>query len=163
VCALLMSSIFQSAFALTYPRDPFPPMSTPMKPFNTPANSPAVSQQTKPKILSPAVCLLELEPTPVTHVALCKVTPQKQRPFNPTSSTLSTSTYLTSPVSTPSRTLNYKFPTASPFNDSTNSNMSMSTSVPPSPSPLLSSPLMAYRGKHSQSAGSKCTASTLTE
>ena len=36
-----------------------------MKPFNTPANSPAVSQQTKPKILSPAVCLLELEPTPV--------------------------------------------------------------------------------------------------
>ena len=65
VCALLMSSIFQSAFALTYPRDPFPPMSTPMKPFNTPANSPALSQQTKPKILSPAVRPLELVLTPV--------------------------------------------------------------------------------------------------
>ena len=89
-----------------------------------------------------------------THVGLYKVTPQKQKPFNPASSTLSTSAYLTSPVSTPSRTLNYKFPAASPFNESTNSNMSMSTSVPPSPSPLLSSPLMAYRGKHPQSAGS---------
>jgi len=92
-----------------------------------------------------------------THLDLKKVTPQKQKPFNPSSSTLSTSSYLTSPVSTPSRTLNYKFPAASPFNDSTNSNVSMSTSVPPSPSPLLSSPLMAYRGKHPQSAGSEST------
>ena len=163
VCALLMSSIFQSAFALTYPRDPFPPMPTPVKPFSIPANSPAVSQQTKPKILSPAVCPLGFELTSRTHVALYKVTPQKQRPFNPTSSTLSTSTYLTSPVSTPSRTLNYGFPATSPFNDSTNSNMSMSTSVPPSPSPMLSSPLMAYRGKHSQSSGSEWISSTLTE
>lgn len=59
VCALLMMSIFQSAFALKYPRDPFPPMPTPVKPFNTPANSPALSQ-TKPKILSPTVCHIEL-------------------------------------------------------------------------------------------------------
>ncbi|KAF9645902.1 hypothetical protein BDM02DRAFT_3189300 [Thelephora ganbajun] len=143
VCALLMMSIFQSAFALKYPRGSFPPMATPVKPFNTPANSPAASQS-KHKILSPT-----------------KVTPQKQKPFNPASSTLSTSTYLTSPVSTPSRTLNYKLPAASPFNDSKNSNVSMSTSVPPSPSPLLSSPLMAYRGKHSQSTGRPLTSSFL--
>ena len=62
VCALLMSSIFQSAFALTYPRDPFPPIPTPIKPFSTAANSPAASQ-TKPKILSPAVRPLGLELT----------------------------------------------------------------------------------------------------
>jgi hypothetical protein len=65
VCALLMMSIFQSAFALKYPRDPFPPMPTPVKPFNTPANSPAVSQQTKSKILSPTVRPLELNRAPV--------------------------------------------------------------------------------------------------
>lgn len=152
VCALLMMSIFQSAFALKYPKDPFPPIPTPVKPFNTPANSPAVS---KHKILSPTACSPRnrMCPRVLTRV-FQKVTPQKQKPFNPASSTLSTSTYLTSPVSTPSRTLNYKLPTASPFNDSTNSNVSMSTGVPPSPSPLLSSPLMAYRGKHSHTAGS---------
>ena len=55
VCSLLLMSIFQSAFALKYPRDPFPPMSTPVKPFNTSANSPAGLQQSKSKILSPAV------------------------------------------------------------------------------------------------------------
>ena len=58
MCSLLLMSIFQSAFALKYPRDPYPPMSTPVKPFNVPANSPAASQLSKSKILSPTVHIL---------------------------------------------------------------------------------------------------------
>ncbi|KAF9785466.1 hypothetical protein BJ322DRAFT_1108901 [Thelephora terrestris] len=49
-------------------------------------------------------------------------------------------------------------PAASHFNDSR-----LMMRVPPSPSPLLSSPLMAYRGKHSQSAGRPLKSSFLGE
>ena len=42
--------------------------------------------------------------------------------------------------------VNYGFPTASLLNSSANSNVSTSAGVLPSPSPLLNSPLMAYRG-----------------
>ena len=129
------------------PRDPYPPMPTPVKPFNVPPNSPAVAQQSKSKTLLRTVCPLKLS-CAVEHSLQFsrKATPQNQDH----SFTLSTSTYHTSPVSTLSRTLNYKSPAAFPFNDSTNSNVSAPRSVPPSPSPLLSSPLMTYRGKHSQ-------------
>lgn len=69
VCSLLLLSIFQSAFALKYPRDPFPPMSTPIKSFNTSAYSPAASQQSKSKILSPRVQIPRiLVCFPCTHV-----------------------------------------------------------------------------------------------
>ena len=84
-----------------------------------------------------------------------EVMPQKQIPFKHISSTLSTSTHLTSPASTSLRTSNYEFPTVSPLNDSTNSNVSTSAKVLLSPSPLLSSPSMAYRGKHFQGVGSE--------
>ena len=93
-------------------------------PFNIPQNSPAVSQQQKSNLISPTVRPLKL------------------------------SRALVSPVPAPSRALNYKFPAASPFNNSTNPNASMSTNVPPSPSSLLSS-FKTYRGKHPQSFGSE--------
>lgn len=156
VYALLVMSIFQSAFVLEYPRDPHSPVPTPVKSFNVPPNSPALTQQSKSKILSPAVSPVEPNRASCNHSSFSARTPQKQKPFNPTSSTLSTSAYLTSPLLTPSRTLSYKFPTASSFNDWTNSSMSGSTSVPPSPSSLLrSSPLMAFQGKHSLRVGSE--------
>jgi len=73
------------------------------------------------------------EHTPVTDYQKTQTSPQQQRSFS--------SSYASSPISTPSRVLNYSIPSPSPsrFNVSINS----SASLPPSPSPILS----AFRGK----------------
>ena len=57
---------------------------------------------------------LDLESVLLTS-AFRKVTPQKQKPFNPVSSTPSPSTNLTSPASAPSKTLNYNVFDGVPF------------------------------------------------
>ncbi|KAF9777370.1 hypothetical protein BJ322DRAFT_1115065 [Thelephora terrestris] len=145
-------SIFQSAFALKYPRDPYPSMSTPVKPFNT-----SFQLTGRVKIQDPFTC-----GTSLNLDFECDAIETKT--IYPASSTFSFLDYLTSTSLNLIGTLTTSFPAASsPFNYSTNSNASMSTSVPPSPSPLLSSPLMAYRGKHSQSAGRPLTSSFLGE
>ncbi|KAJ8591541.1 hypothetical protein M405DRAFT_873197 [Rhizopogon salebrosus TDB-379] len=72
-------------------------------------------------------------------------TPQPQRTFSP---------YASSPVSTPSRTLQYSIPgpTPPPF-----SSLSSSTGIPQTPSPLS-----VYRGKHSASTGHAFNGSILS-
>jgi len=126
-CSALLLTILQASFALKYPRKPHPPLATPSKSLHaTPAST--SQKQLKFKTMSP-------------HTRS-----QKQKIFPLSSS------YTSSPVSTPTRTLNYTLPsTISPFSTSLSS--SISTSVPASPSPLLSSPLAAYRGKHAQPIG----------
>ncbi|KAG0704609.1 hypothetical protein DFH29DRAFT_911217 [Suillus ampliporus] len=71
--------------------------------------------------------------------------PQPQRTFSP---------YVSSPVSTPSRTLQYSIPgpTPPPF-----SSLNSSTGMPQTPSPLS-----AYRGKHSASIGHAFNGSILS-
>ncbi|KAG1747829.1 uncharacterized protein EDB91DRAFT_1115001 [Suillus paluster] len=79
------------------------------------------------------------------HVLSPHTSPQPQRTFSP---------YASSPVSTPSRTLQYSIPgpTPPPF-----SSLNSSTGMPPTPSPLS-----AYRGKHSASTGHAFNGSILS-
>ncbi|KDQ62400.1 hypothetical protein JAAARDRAFT_30307 [Jaapia argillacea MUCL 33604] len=126
VIGVLGLNILQGAYALKYPRAPLPPLPSPAKTIKSPATTPA---QRRFKVLSP------------------QSSPQQQKPFS-----ASTSSYPPSPLSTPSRTVQYTFPSPSPFNTSLNSS-SMSLPSSPSPMPPLSSSLAAYRGKHSTSVG----------
>ncbi|EIW75334.1 hypothetical protein CONPUDRAFT_169693 [Coniophora puteana RWD-64-598 SS2] len=74
-------------------------------------------------------------------------TPQPQREFG--------ASYRSSPLSTPSRTLQYSLPpSVSPFKGSV-------PSIPSTPSPSISSPLAAYRGRHSTSVGQPLDGSVL--
>ncbi|KAH8104117.1 hypothetical protein BXZ70DRAFT_685073 [Cristinia sonorae] len=116
-------NILQASYALQYPPTQHPVMSAP-----TPTKSafaPQSPQNATPRRLG---------------LLSSTSSPQPQKAFN--------SSYAASPVSTPSRTLNYSIPhsNSSPFDLSLNSS---TASVPSSPSPILSSPLAAYRGKHS--------------
>ncbi|KAG2141907.1 hypothetical protein DEU56DRAFT_795478 [Suillus clintonianus] len=79
------------------------------------------------------------------HVLSPHTSPQPQRTFSP---------YVSSPVSTPSRTLQYSIPgpTPPPF-----SSLNSSTGMPQTPSPLS-----AYRGKHSASIGHAFNGSILS-
>ncbi|KAJ7067025.1 hypothetical protein C8F01DRAFT_1247432 [Mycena amicta] len=113
VIALLSINIVQSIFALRYPRAPIPPSPAPAK--------------TKGFRVAPATPqrILNLSPNS---------SPQPQKSFS-----FSTSAYPPSPLSTPSRVLQYSMAPGS----STSSLMS-STSTLNTPSPILSS----YHGKH---------------
>jgi hypothetical protein len=73
--------------------------------------------------------------TPLMHIQLAS--PQPQKSFS--ASTLGNSTYASSPLSTPSRTLAYSLsPASPPFDTSIRSiDSSLSFSVPPSPSPIV--------------------------
>ncbi|KAF8833502.1 hypothetical protein BDN67DRAFT_976567 [Paxillus ammoniavirescens] len=122
---LLGLNLIQAAVAIRYPRSPLPPPPTP------PAKGLTTPQGQKKRrtILSPGT------------------SPQAQRSF--------TSSYVPSPVSTPSRTLHYSMPsTPSPFGVSLGS----SASVPSTPSPSLA----AYHGRHPPSLGQPFNASTLS-
>lgn len=121
--AVLGTNIVQCSYALQYPSTKIrPPPSTPTKFM---PQSPASKTPRR----------LGITPTS---------TPQPQRTFN--------ASYITSPISTPSRTLNYTIPPSagSPFDTSLDTSTS---SLPGSPNPILSSPLAAYRGKHSSNIG----------
>ncbi|KAF7970368.1 hypothetical protein HWV62_500 [Athelia sp. TMB] len=129
IFGLLSLNITQSLYALQYPRKSLPPPSTPSKP-RSPALSPpsnVSASQTKRRLggLSP------------------KTSPQTQRAFSLSSS----SSYAASPVSTPSRTLNYSV--RSPLGASQDSNTSFGAST----STGMGSPLAAYRGKHMSPVG----------
>jgi len=116
-------NILQASYALQYPPTPHPPMSA-----STPAKAPFSPQS--PQASTPRrLGLLSASSSP-----------QPQKAFS--------SSYAASPISTPSRTLKYSIPhsASSPFDMSLNSS---TTSLPNSPSPILNSPLAAYRGKHS--------------
>ncbi|EGN96952.1 hypothetical protein SERLA73DRAFT_185209 [Serpula lacrymans var. lacrymans S7.3] len=119
--SLFALNVLQAGYALKYPRAPLPPLQSPAK-----ANyiSP-VSQKKRLRTFTP------------------NTSPQLQKSFS--------SSYISSPISTPSRTLHYTMPSSpSPFNTPLNSS---SISIPPSPSPVIASPLAAYRGRHSASVG----------
>ncbi|TBU41478.1 hypothetical protein BD309DRAFT_1002434 [Dichomitus squalens] len=120
VVGVFALNILQAAYALNYPRAPLPPPPSPAKPpKNTPWSPPTRQWR-----------LQGLTPSP---------SPQRQKAF---------SSYAPSPVSTPSRTINYTIP-GSAMSPPDASFLSSVSSVPPSPS----SPLAAYRGRHSASVG----------
>ena len=84
--------------------------------------------------------------TPVlTEYIFPRGSAQEQEPFDPACFIFA------SPMSTPPYTLNCNFTVVSPFDDPTNSSISM----PPPPPPLLSPPLVVCWGKHSQRFGSE--------
>ncbi|KAI0705599.1 hypothetical protein C8Q76DRAFT_566564, partial [Earliella scabrosa] len=116
---VLAFNVLQAAYALKYPRAPLPLPPTPAKSSKgTPLSPPARQWR-----------LQGLTPTS---------SPQRQKAF---------STYAPSPVSTPSRTINYTIPNTMVSPDA--SFASSVVSVPGSPA----SPLAAYRGRHSASVG----------
>lgn len=124
IFGLLSLNITQSLWALQYPRKSLPPPSTPSKP-RSPALAPpsgTSASQTKRRLggLSPST------------------TPQNQRPFSLSAS----SSYAASPVSSPSRTLNYSVPSSLGASRDSNTSFGASTSTG------MGSPLAAYRGKH---------------
>ncbi|EMD39119.1 hypothetical protein CERSUDRAFT_93160 [Gelatoporia subvermispora B] len=119
--AVLLFNVAQSSYALKYPRP---------APVSASAPSPA---PTKSAPVSPSPPPRQWRLKGLTPNS----SPQRQKAFS----------YAASPVSTPSRTLNYSIPsTASPLDASFSS---FSSSIPPSPS----SPLAAYRGRHGASTG----------
>ncbi|KAF8553025.1 hypothetical protein OG21DRAFT_1597863 [Imleria badia] len=123
---LLALNLIQAAVAIQYPRTPLPPLPS------SPAKSLLTPQGQKKRrtILSPGT------------------SPQAQRSF--------TSSYVPSPVSTPSRTLHYPMPsTPSPFGVSLGASTS---SAPSTPSPSLA----AYHGRHPTSLGRAFNGSTLS-
>jgi hypothetical protein len=80
-----------------------------------------------------------------------QTSPQAQKSFS--------TSYASSPISTPSRVLSYGVRTpASPFDTSVTSSVGMS-SLPPTPTPILS----AYRGKHSSSVGREAFVSPIVD
>ncbi|KAF8991065.1 hypothetical protein BDQ17DRAFT_314527 [Cyathus striatus] len=125
-------NVLQSIYAIRYPRAPFSPIQSPAhSKKRTPASAPVTPKRTFKLPVSPST-------TPL---------PQKAFAFSPSASTslgMSTSsTYPASPVSTPSRVLQYSVLSPSP-------NTSTSTAgVLATPSPIIS----AYKGKHSSSIG----------
>ena len=127
----LMMSIFRSAFALGRPRDSYSPTSAPMKPFNIPPNSLAVSQPSKSKNLPPTACHSKFNCALQRSLRFSrKVTPQKQKPPNPASSTLFHPPDIHLPRISRFDSvvdlsiLNYEFPGTSPFNDPIDTNVS---------------------------------------
>ncbi|KAJ6609242.1 hypothetical protein B0H10DRAFT_2065184 [Mycena sp. CBHHK59/15] len=122
--ALLLTNILQAVYAVKYPRAPLPPSPSPAKPKGihmappTPQRAFRLSPNSSPQ-------------------------PQKSFSFAASSSALqssTSSTYPSSPISTPSRVLHYSIPPTS----STSTLMSSSSTNLHTPSPILS----AYHGKH---------------
>ncbi|KAJ7104052.1 hypothetical protein B0H15DRAFT_808264 [Mycena belliarum] len=121
--ALLSLNILQAVYAVNYPRAPLPPSPSPSKPKGihmappTPQRSLRLSPNSSPQ-------------------------PQKSFSFGASGSVLqsSTSTYPSSPISTPSRVMHYSIPPSS----STSTFMSSTSSNIHTPSPILST----YLGKH---------------
>ena len=127
----LMMPIFRSAFALGRPRDSYSQTSAPVKLFNIPPNSLAVSQPSKYKNLPPAACRSKFNCALLRSLRFPrKVTPQKQKPPNPASSTLFHPPDIHLPRITRFDSvadlsiLNYEFPGTSPFNDPIDTNVS---------------------------------------
>ncbi|KAJ7364108.1 hypothetical protein DFH08DRAFT_838362 [Mycena albidolilacea] len=121
--ALLSLNILQAVYAVKYPRAPPPPPPTPAKskavhvPAPTPKRAFRLSPNSSPQL-------------------------QKSFSFGTSGSVLqssSTSAYPSSPVSTPSRVLNYSLPPSSSTSTFVSSTSSINT-----PSPILST----YLGKH---------------
>ncbi|KAJ7170779.1 hypothetical protein C8R43DRAFT_1231517 [Mycena crocata] len=121
--ALMSLNILQAVYAVKYPRAPLPPSPSPAKPKGihmappTPQRSFKLSPNSSPQL-------------------------QKSFSFGASGSALqsSTSMYPSSPLSTPSRTLQYSIPPSS----STSTFMSSTSTTMHTPSPILST----YMGKH---------------
>lgn len=133
--AVLLFNVAQASYALKYPRVPPPPAPSPARKAKDTPLSPArqwrLSSSTTPNV---RFCIEQLGLNlPWTSP---QSSPQRQKAF---------SSYAPSPVSTPSRIVNYTIPgsVASPPDASFASSMS----IPGSPA----SPLAAYRGRHSAS------------
>ncbi|TFK62790.1 hypothetical protein BDN72DRAFT_889940 [Pluteus cervinus] len=138
IALTLTYNVFESVYALKYPRAPLPPVNTPAK-----SKSLAVSTPT------PKRAFTTLSPF---------TSPQPQKPFTPTAS-FSASTFLSSsptkyqatPQATPSRVMQYSMPSSGSPNTSISSILS-------SPSPLVS----AYRSKNAASVGHALDSSYLS-
>ncbi|KAG2754822.1 hypothetical protein P692DRAFT_20870211 [Suillus brevipes Sb2] len=111
----------------------------------------AIALMYSPTLLPPVPSPSKSIKTPQSHLQKRRnvlsphTSPQPQRTFSP---------YVSSPVSTPSRTLQYSIPgpTPPPF-----SSLNSSNGMPQTPSPLS-----AYRGKHSASTGHAFNGSILS-
>ncbi|RDB27757.1 hypothetical protein Hypma_003204 [Hypsizygus marmoreus] len=127
--AIFSFNVLEGVHAVRYPRPPLPPYSSPAK--------------TKPifKAATPSRPFRIMSPN---------TSPQPQRPFafSPSASfSASTSKYQTSPLSTPSRVLQYSTIPASSTNTQASSTSTMAFLS--TPSPVIS----AYRGKYSGGVG----------
>ncbi|CDO71520.1 hypothetical protein BN946_scf184910.g19 [Trametes cinnabarina] len=118
--ALLVFNVLQAGYALKYPRAPLPPPPSSAKAAKSTPLSPPAARQWRLSGISP------------------QASPQRQKAF---------SSYAPSPVSTPSRTINYTIPSS--VSSPPDASFASSVSVPGSPA----SPLAAYRGRHSTSVG----------
>jgi len=126
--AIMGFNALQASYALQYPPEPLPAMSTHNTPSKfTPVQSPTSPPPRKRTVLSPTS------------------TPQPQKSFSSSTSML----YASTPASSPSRILNYS--TVSGSVSSPNFDTSLNSSFGGSGS-LASSPLAAYRGKHSSNS-----------
>ena len=136
-----MASRFQPTLTQKYLGDPHPPTHT-LTSSQRPPDSPAVSQQSKSKILSSTVCLLGLKcallySQSIFFLGVARRNKNHSIPPVPSSQPH------------PCRRAELQIHCLSPFDDPTNSSISMS----PPPPPLLSPPLVVYWGKHSQRFG----------
>jgi hypothetical protein len=140
--AISAFNVLEGTYAVRYPRPPLPPHSSP-------ANSKHIFKTNhtpkRPfKVLSPHVRLPQHSHSPTINVPP-QTSPQPQKPFShsgPISPFSASSTYPTSPLSTPSRVVHYP-----DLGGSTTT--STSTMMFQTPSPVMS----AYRGKHVNSVG----------
>ncbi|TDL14642.1 hypothetical protein BD410DRAFT_797051 [Rickenella mellea] len=125
--AIFGVNILQSSYALRYPPGAPPPPDSPAKR----AQEQLLKQSQQPRRRTLPIS----SPTSPTSPSPCGVSAKPRT---------SGSFYASSPLSTPSRTLTYAPPAASPLNTPFNTSLTSSAS-----SFGMSSPLAAYRGRHS--------------
>lgn len=133
--SIFLLNIAESILGIRYPRAPLPP--------RTPATKSALTKT--PNTTSNA------RQTPLRELAASVSrtgTPRHSTQFSPASSKvfapIGSSGYPQSPITTPSRTMNYSL-----MGSTTTIGSSTSTHIPPTPSPIVS----AYRGKQSAANG----------
>lgn len=129
--SIFLLNIVESVLGIRYPRAPLPP--------RTPATKSALTKTPNAKSTAKQTPLREL----AASVSRNNGTPRHSTQFSPASSfaPLGSTAYPQSPITTPSRTLNYSL-----MSSSTNTlGSSTSTHIPPTPSPIVS----AYRSKQS--------------
>jgi hypothetical protein len=129
-------NFLEGIYAVKYPRPPLPPYTSPAK--TKPIFKSDPTPQRSFKILSPNV-RPDSPPFCSTDAHVTQTSPQPQKAFSLSSST---SKYPPSPLSTPSRVLQYSTLPASSTNTQASSTSTMAFHS--TPSPIIS----AYRGKH---------------
>jgi hypothetical protein len=160
---VLLTNITQASLSLRYPPKIAPAVRTAksgqdLRP--SPAPSPASRRLVSPDSLV-SVHNHHIPNSILNTICTQTATPAAQKSFSASTSS-GPGHYAASPLSTPSRTLNYTLSPQAPFDTSISSvaDRSLSFSVPPSPSPSTSASnnlsMSAFRSMRPPSAGRKC-------